>query len=118
MAPYEALYGRKCRSPLHWDLDEVKTTTEEKQGSLRPELIQDAIEKVQIIKQNMKAAQDRQKSYANKRRKDLEFAVGDQVFLKISPQKGIKRIGKHGKLIPRFTGPFEILKRAALLHIY
>ena len=104
MAPYEALYGRKCRSPVHWhesgehklmDLDFVSTTT-------------DAIEKIQ---KRMRAAQSRQKSYADKHRRPLEFNEGDHVFLKIAPMKGVMRFGRKGKLSPRFIGPFEILKR-------
>ena len=59
----------------------------------------------------MKTAQDRQKSYANKHRKDLEFGIGERVFLKIAPQKEIRRMGKSGKLSPRYTGPFEIVER-------
>ncbi|KAK6147329.1 hypothetical protein DH2020_018241 [Rehmannia glutinosa] len=74
MAPYEALYGRRCRSPIYWD-------------------------------------GDRQKSYADKRRKDIQFNVGEKVFLKISPTKKISRFGKRGKLRPRYIGPFEILAR-------
>ena len=85
MTPYEALYGRKCRSPLHWDIEETRNTSTTGKDALRPELIQEAIEKVQLIKKNMKTAQDRQKSYADKRRKDLEFCIGDRVFLKIAP---------------------------------
>ncbi|KAD4385368.1 hypothetical protein E3N88_25536 [Mikania micrantha] len=59
----------------------------------------------------MAAARDRQKSYADKRRKPLEFQVGDRVLLKVSPWKGVIRFGKRGKLSPRYVGPFEILKR-------
>ncbi|KAK6116067.1 hypothetical protein DH2020_008336 [Rehmannia glutinosa] len=82
MAPYEALYGRKCRSPVHWDeVGERKL--------IGPEL----------------------KSYADKRRKPLEFAVGDVIFLKVAPMKGIMRFGKKGKLSPRYVGPFEIVER-------
>jgi len=111
MAPYEALYGRKCRSPLYWDLAEWRQTSDGHHRNTRPELIQDAIEKVQLIQQRMKAAQDRQKSYANRRRKNLEFEVGDRVFLKLSPRKGFYRIGKGGKLNPRYIGPYEIIER-------
>ncbi|GJV97983.1 putative reverse transcriptase domain-containing protein [Tanacetum coccineum] len=75
-ALFEALYGRKCRSP-----------------------------------EKLKAARDRQKSYANNRRKPLEFEVGDRVMLKVSPWKGVIRFGKKGKLAPRYVGPFEILER-------
>ncbi|XP_073024300.1 uncharacterized protein [Primulina eburnea] len=111
MAPYEALYGRKCRSPLNWDLEEWRCTKDGKTRSIAPDIIQEAIDKVQVIKQRIQSAQSRQKSYADKRRKDLVFAVGDQVLLKISPRKGIRRAGKKGKLQPRFIGPFEIMKR-------
>ena len=111
MAPYEALYGRKCRSPINWDLEEREGVTTDQNQIINPEVIQDAIDKVQIIKQRIKAAQDRQKSYADNRRKDLEFRVNDQVFLKVSPRKGIRRIGKGGKLTPRYIGPFEITRR-------
>ncbi|GKE84174.1 putative reverse transcriptase domain-containing protein [Tanacetum coccineum] len=64
-----------------------------------------------LIKKKLKAARDRQKSYANNRRKPLEFEVGDQVLLKVSPWKGVIRLGKKGKLAPRYVGPFEILER-------
>ncbi|XP_022007523.1 uncharacterized protein LOC110906739 [Helianthus annuus] len=80
-APYEMLYGRKCRTPVCWD------------------------------EAHLKAAQDRQKSYADKRRRPIEFQVGDKVMLKVSPWKGIIRFRKRGKLSPRFIGPFKIIER-------
>nr|GEV38102.1 hypothetical protein [Tanacetum cinerariifolium] len=86
-APFKALYGRKCHSPIMWD----------------------------EIKDRLKAARDRQKSYANKRRKPLEFSVGDYVLLKISPWKGVVRFGKIGKLAPIFVGHFEIIKKICLV---
>ncbi|GKE09965.1 hypothetical protein Tco_1413516 [Tanacetum coccineum] len=76
-----------------------------------PELVQETADKVVLIKEKLKAARDRQKSYADNRRKPLEFEVGDQVLLKVSPWKGVRRFGKKGKLVPRYVGPFEILKR-------
>ncbi|GJV79696.1 hypothetical protein Tco_1515566 [Tanacetum coccineum] len=76
-----------------------------------PELVQETADKVVLIKEKLKAARDRQKSYANNRRKPLEFEVGDQVLLKVSPWKGVRHFGKKGKLAPRYVGPFEILKR-------
>ncbi|RVW60596.1 Retrovirus-related Pol polyprotein from transposon 297 [Vitis vinifera] len=80
MAPFEALYGRRCRSPVCWDdVGEKKL--------LRPELVQLTVEKVFLIKERLKAAQSRQKSYVDNRRRDLEFEVGDHVFLKVSPMK-------------------------------
>nr|GEU79462.1 putative reverse transcriptase domain-containing protein [Tanacetum cinerariifolium] len=76
-----------------------------------PELVQETSEKISQIKDGLKAARDRQKSYANKRRKPLEFSVGDYVLLKVSPSKGVVRFGKKGKLAPRFVEPFEIIEK-------
>ena len=104
MSPYEALYGKQCRTPLCWN-----ETGERK--LLGPEIVQTSVDKVYIIRARLKAAQDRQKSYADKRRKDLEFEVEDRVFLKLSPWKGVVRFGKRGKLSPRYIGPFEIVER-------
>ncbi|GJV18733.1 hypothetical protein Tco_1367753 [Tanacetum coccineum] len=103
-APFEALYGRKCRSPVLW--------AEIGESSLiGPELVQETTNKVVLIKEKLKAARDRQKSCADNRRKPLEFEVGDRVMLKVSPWKGVIRFGKKGKLAPRYVGPFEILER-------
>ncbi|GJV75999.1 reverse transcriptase domain-containing protein [Tanacetum coccineum] len=107
-APFEALYGRKCRSPVLW--------AEIGESSLiGPELVQETTDKVVLIKEKLKAARDRQKSYADNRRKPLEFEVGDRVMLKVSPWKGVIRFGKKGKLAPRYVGPFEILERIGLV---
>ncbi|GKA68279.1 hypothetical protein Tco_0768196 [Tanacetum coccineum] len=76
-----------------------------------PELVQETTDKVVLIKEKLKAARDRQKSYADNRRKPLEFEVGDRVLLKVSPCKGVIRFGKKGKLAPRYVGPFGILER-------
>ena len=104
MAPYEALYGRKCRTPVCWtELNEHKL--------IGPDLVKDTEEKVQVIRQRLKAASDRQKSYANLKRRDIEYNVGDKVFLKVSPWRKILRFGQKGKLSPRFIGPYEILER-------
>ncbi|GJY75091.1 hypothetical protein Tco_0479522 [Tanacetum coccineum] len=85
-------------------------------GSLiGPELVQETTDKVVLVKEKPKAARDRQKSYADKKRKPLEFEVGDQVLLKVSPWKGVVRFGKKGKLAPRYVGPFEILERIGLV---
>ncbi|GJX51114.1 putative reverse transcriptase domain-containing protein [Tanacetum coccineum] len=103
-APFEALYRRKCRSPILWaEIGESRLI-----GS---ELVQETMDKVVLIKEKLKAARDRQKSYVNNRRKPLEFEVGDQVLQKVSPWKGVIYFGKKGKLVPRYVGPFEILKR-------
>ncbi|GJT43888.1 hypothetical protein Tco_0952603 [Tanacetum coccineum] len=74
-------------------------------------LVQEDYEKISQIKDRLKAARDRQKSYANKRRKPLEFIVGNYVLLKVSPWKGVVCFGKKGKLAPRFVGPFEIIEK-------
>lgn len=81
MALFEALYGRWCRSPVGWfEVVEAKM--------IGPDLIQDALNKVKIIKERLLATQSRQKAYVDNRRQDLEFVVGDMVFLKVSPMKG------------------------------
>ncbi|KAL5554966.1 hypothetical protein UlMin_037202 [Ulmus minor] len=77
----------------------------------QPDFIEETTEAIKKIKQRMETAQSRQKSYADKRRRPLEFQVGDSVFLKVAPMKGVMRFGKKGKLSPRFIGPFEILER-------
>ncbi|XP_070014647.1 uncharacterized protein [Nicotiana sylvestris] len=104
MAPYEALYGRKCRSPIEW-FEAGETNL------LGFDLVQEAMDKVQLIRQRLLAAQSRQKSYDNKRKRDLVFTIGDKVFLRVSPIKGVMRFGKGGKLSPRFIGSYEILDR-------
>ncbi|GKB48802.1 putative reverse transcriptase domain-containing protein [Tanacetum coccineum] len=76
-----------------------------------PELVQETTKKISQIKDRLKVARDRQKGYADKRRKPLEFSVGDYVLLKVSPWKGVVRFGKKGKLAPRFVGPFEIIEK-------
>ncbi|GJY83802.1 hypothetical protein Tco_0497178 [Tanacetum coccineum] len=80
-----------------------------------PELVQETTEKISQIEDRLKAARDRQKSYADKKRKPLEFSVGDYVLLKVSPWKGVVRFGKKGKLTPRFVGPFEIVEKVGLV---
>jgi hypothetical protein len=104
MSPFEALYGRKCRTPLYWD----------QTGERRffgPELIQEAEEQVRIIRENFRVAQTRQKSYADNRRRPLEFEEGDHVYLKVSPLRRMRRFKVKGKLSPRFIGPFRIFRR-------
>ena len=104
MAPYEAFYGRPCRSPLCWtEVEESFITV--------PDMIRDTFEKVSLIRQRLLTAQSRQKSYVDMRRRPLEFEVGDHDFLKVMPKRGVVRFGKRGKLSPRFIGPFEILER-------
>lgn len=108
MAPYETLYGRKCRSPLCWDEVGERELT-------GPKIIKDASEKVALIRRRLETAASRQKSYADPKCKDVEFHVGDYVFLKVSPMKGVIRFGKKGKLAPRYIGSFEILERVGMV---
>ena len=104
MTPYEALYGRPCRSSLCW--------TEVGESSITgPDLIRDTSEKVSLIRQRLLTAQSRHKSYADVRRRPLEFEVGNHVFLKVMPKRGVVRFGKREKLSPLFIGPLEILER-------
>nr|GEY26368.1 putative reverse transcriptase domain-containing protein [Tanacetum cinerariifolium] len=102
--PFEALYGRKFHSPIFW------TKVGEAQ-LIGPELIQETTEKIIHIKQIMQVACDRQKSYADLKRKAMEFQIGHRVMLKISPWKGVVRFGKRGKLNPRYVGPFKVLDK-------
>ncbi|GKC35792.1 putative reverse transcriptase domain-containing protein [Tanacetum coccineum] len=93
--PFEALYGRKCRSPVCWaEVGDVQL--------IGPEIIHETTKKIVQIRQRLQAVRDQQKSYANVRRKPLEFQVGDRVMLKVSPQKGVIRFEKRGKLNPRY----------------
>ncbi|GJZ03944.1 putative reverse transcriptase domain-containing protein, partial [Tanacetum coccineum] len=107
-ALFEALYGRKCRSLVVW--------AESRESSLiGPELVLETTDKVVLIKEKLKAARDRQKSYVDFRCKSLESEVGDRVLLKVLPWKGVVRLGKKGKLAPRYVGSFEILERTGLI---
>ncbi|GJY08686.1 putative reverse transcriptase domain-containing protein [Tanacetum coccineum] len=103
-APFEALYGRKCRSPICWaEVREVQLTS--------LDLVQETTEKIVQIKQRMQAARDRQKSYADLKRKLMEFQIKDKVMLKVLPWKGVIRLGKRGKFNPRYVGPFKVLEK-------
>ncbi|KAI4320582.1 hypothetical protein MLD38_034046 [Melastoma candidum] len=104
MAPFEALYGRPYRTPLCWN--ECG-----EQAELGPEMVHETTEIIRLIQDRLRAAQSRQKSYADRRRRPLEFEVGDYVFLKVSPTKMNLKFGLKGKLSPRYIGPYEILER-------
>ncbi|GKB68504.1 putative reverse transcriptase domain-containing protein, partial [Tanacetum coccineum] len=94
----------KCRSPICWaEVGDAQLTG--------PEMVRETTEKIIQIKHRLQALRDRQRSYADKRRKPLEFQVGDKVMLKVSPWKGVIRFGKRGKLNPRYIGPFKILAK-------
>ena len=108
MVTFEGLYGRTCRSLICWDdIGERKL--------LGHKLVQLTVEKVTLIKERLKAAQTKWKSYANNRRRDLEFEVGDHDFLKVLPMKSMMRFARKRKLNPLFVGPFEILERVGTL---
>jgi hypothetical protein len=99
MAPFEALYAHKCRTPLNW----VEVGKRRYYGI---DFVEQAEEQVRTIKIHMAAAQSRYKSYVDRRRKLIEFEVGDFVYLKVSPMKSVKRFGVKRKLAPRYVGPF------------
>ncbi|GKE66561.1 putative reverse transcriptase domain-containing protein [Tanacetum coccineum] len=103
-APFEALYGRKCQSPVYWaEVGDVQL--------IGPKIVHETTEKIIQIKSRIKAARDRQKSYADVRRKPLEFQVDDKVMLNVSPWKRVIRFGKRGKLNQRYIRPFKVLAK-------
>nr|XP_012574071.1 uncharacterized protein LOC101492935 [Cicer arietinum] len=108
MAPYEALYGRKCQTPLCWYHDGENTI-------VGPEMVHQTTEKIRKIRERMRTSQSRQKSYADTRRRPLEFEEGEHVFLRVTPTTGVGRAIKSKKLIPKFIGPYQILKRIGLV---
>jgi hypothetical protein len=102
MAPFEALYGRQCRTPLFWS-----QTGESQVFGL--EVLKDAKKQVQVIRESLNVARSRQKSYADKRRRDLSFKIGDFIYLKVSPMRGTRRFKVKGKLAPRYVGQLKII---------
>ena len=103
MAPFESLYGRRCRTPLMWD--EVGD-----RQLFGPDLIKESEEEVKLIRDRLKVAQSRQKSYADLKRKEVTYEIGDRAYLRVSPLRGVKRFGVKGKLAPRFVGPYRVLE--------
>src|SRR3954471_8863322 len=104
MASFEFLYGRKCTTPLLWNGVGERSL-------FGPELIKEAEEKVKLVKDRLKIAQSRHKSYADPKRREVTYEVGDRAYLRVSPLRGVKRFGVKGKLAPRYVGPFNILSR-------
>jgi hypothetical protein len=104
MAPFEVLYGRRCRTPLSWIEPGEKDV-------FRPDLVEEAEATINRIQDNLKVMKSRQETCANKRRRPFEFKVGNHVYLRVSPMKGVKRFGVKGKLAPRYIGPFAILEK-------
>ena len=112
MVPFEALYSIPCKSPVCW--------TNVREATLaKSDWVRDTTEKVVLIRKRLLMAQSRQKNYVDRWKRYLEFAVGDHVFLKISPKRGLMHFGHRDKLSPRFIGPFEILDHfgAAVYHL-
>lgn len=103
IAPYETLYGRRCRTPVYWsEVGEWKL--------LSPKIVQATTDKIGVIKERLKVAQCRQKSHVDKKYRDVEFDVEDKVFIRILPWKGVMRFVKKGKLSLHYIGPYKIVK--------
>jgi hypothetical protein len=103
MAPFEMLYGRRCRSPFFWS-----EAGERKVFGLN--ILHEVEKQVRMVRENQRVVQLRQKSYPDQRRRELSFEVGDFVYLKVSPMRGLHHFYVRGKLAPRFIGPFKILE--------
>jgi hypothetical protein len=104
MSPFEALYGRNCRTPLHWDQPGERQV-------FGPDILLEAEENIRMVWENLKAVQSWQRSYADTRRSEPSFEVGDYVYLKVSPIRGTKRFGVKGKLASWYIGPYQIQVR-------
>jgi hypothetical protein len=104
MAPFEVLYGRRCCTLLNWIEPREKVI-------FGPDIVDEAEAMVHRNQDNLKDTKSCQESYANKRRRPLEFEVRDHVYLMVSPMKGTKRFGVKGKLSPHYIEPFPILER-------
>ena len=104
MSLYEALYGRRCRTPVTW-YNPVNRIV------LGPELLKEMEQEVVKIRHNLKSAQDKQKSYADKHRVNIEFSVGDHVYLRVREKKSSLKLRSCAKLSPIYCGQFEVLER-------
>jgi hypothetical protein len=103
-----ALYGRRCHTPLNWSQAGERTL-------FGPKLVQEAEEKVSVIRENLRAAHMRQKSYHDKAKAPREFEVGNYVYLKVSPTKGVQRFGVIGELAPRYIGPYVVTEKFGMV---
>jgi hypothetical protein len=103
MSPFQALYGRSCRTPLQWDQPGEKQV-------FGADILLKAEENIKMVWENLKIAQSRQRNYADTTR-ELRFEVGDFFYLKVSPIRGVKRFGVKGKLAPRYVGLYQILAK-------
>lgn len=110
MSPFEALYGRRCRTPLNW-------SESGERPFFGPDIVMEAEEQVRLIRDRLRTAQSRQKSYADRRRRELSFKVGDHVYLKVTPFKSTHHFGVKVKLAPRYIGPIALLQKEEPLHI-
>jgi hypothetical protein len=104
MSPFQALYGRSCRTQLQWDQPREKQV-------FGPDILLEAEENIKMVRENLKIAQSRQRSYADTRR-EMSFEVEDFVYLKVSPIRGVRRFGVKGKLAPRYVGLYQILAKS------
>jgi hypothetical protein len=104
MLPFEILYGRKCRTPLFWNEPGENQV-------FGPKILEEVERQVEVVRENLQLAQSRQKSYADHRRRKLSFKVGNFVYLKVSPMRGLYHFKIRGKLAPRYIGPFKILEQ-------
>jgi hypothetical protein len=108
MVPFEMLYGHRCQTPLFWSEARERKV-------FGPDILQEAKKQVRMVRENLRVAQLRQKSYADHRRRELSFELGDFVYLKVSPMRGLHHFKVQGKLAPRFIGPFKILKKRGVV---
>jgi hypothetical protein len=108
ISPFKVLYGRPCNTPVSWR-NLVNTIT------IGPDMLREMEQQVIHIKQNLKIAQDRQKSYADRKRTPREFKTGDHIYLRVKPRKSSMRMRDCSKLVPRYCGPFEFLDRVGLV---
>ena len=103
-APFEVLYGRRCRTPMCWEDPSDRVL-------LGPDLVEETTRQIRVIQDRIRAAQSRQKSYADRGRRPGDFEVGERVLLRVSPTKGVMRFGVRGKLSPRYIGPYIVSER-------